>query len=247
MGKHIRSGLVKAFLYALIASVVVLAGMAIYVLLFSDFEESETAGRILLTSGTASLGLLLAMACAAPWDRPALRWLSVLALLLTIAATAMLIHAIWSELRDYPGETLGVLWVWAVAVAFACLLLLARPAGGLVWVLVAALAVTFCLAMLLTLMIVDVVEDWEHTWRAVGVLAVLAGAGAVTVPLCHRLSMAGRQEKGAQGPAGAPPEVAVLCPQCGERTVAPLGDITCAACGCAFHVTLLSRGRANDG
>ncbi len=237
--------LVKVFLYGMIASVSLAAGIAVILFAFSDFKETET--RILLTSGTVATGMLTGLACAALWPRVPLRWVAGLGLALTVATAVMLIHAIWSDSgyahlhgSTYPYEELSVLCVWALTAAYACLLLLARLPWSYAWVQVLTLVGVVFLAVLLTLLIADVVQDSDAAGRLVGVLAVLIGAGTVAVVICHRLSRMARRVERCEMPDMPPTETAVLCPRCGARQMTPLGEIECGECGCRFAVTILT-------
>ena len=105
-------------LRVLIGSVVVSALLGIWALLVGDFGEFE--GKVLLTSLCISGASLLAMACAAAWDKGPLPLLPRAGMGLSVAGFAYLIVLIWAEAKSVEAwKTAATLLIFATAAAHA--------------------------------------------------------------------------------------------------------------------------------
>ncbi len=230
-----KPDLVRLFLYAMIGSIAATALIAIGVLLFGEFEETEL--RILLTTvviaGTAICGL----SCAALRQSRGALALPLIGISLAVITAALIITVIWAEIEiGGIGRVMVTFIVWTVAVALLCLLLLARLERRFRWSLWGTCGAIAALTILLTVMVLH--ESDPDLWRVAGSLAVLVCAGTISVPMFHRLSAAPTAGQ-VRAHAAREEAVNVLCPMCGARQAHPLGEMTCTTCGCRFVVQLM--------
>lgn len=218
-------------LWLLVGSVAVNAALGIAALLSGDFGDLER--NVLLTSLCVSGAGVIGLACAPAIDRRRLwpaPWLGVLA---GIAGFALLIVGIWpADPPDWVMQLGGTLLVTAAALAWASLVSLARLAPRFRWAMPAAVVLVIVLAAMFVPLIWELGEESEWYGRALGVVAVLAAALALLVPILHRAS---------RGEVAAEAEVGVgFCPRCGSRLAArpPVGaEGSCRRCGARFTVS----------
>jgi hypothetical protein len=224
--------LTKLALRTLIASVVISAALGIAAILSGDGGWHEA--RILLTTATISGASICTLACAALWERrqtPA----PLPGIALALSSAVLVIAGIWAEFDSewYWKCTVAVV-VFAIASAHLCLLSLAHLASGYRWALAVAAIAIFGLATIITWMVVA--EEAGLGWlQLMGVTAIVVASMSILIPIFHRLSAAPE-------PAARPEAGAVMCPWCGTVQTRPLGEITCAACGCVFVVRILQPG-----
>lgn len=105
-----RRLLVRAVAGVLVAT----AALAIAVLLFGDFGETE--GKVLATTGLLAVFGLVALPAAVLFDQGRLAALAVANVVVAAAALVLSIVGIWAEpASDAFGRTLGSAWIVAVA------------------------------------------------------------------------------------------------------------------------------------
>lgn len=212
----------------LIGSVVVSAGMGIYALLVGDFGETE--GRILATTFSVSAASILAMACAAAWERGRLAALPPAGAAVAVAAFTLVIIGVWSEpgAAAYWKSTVTLL-ILSVVAAHASLLSLVRLAPAQQWAMRSAFVASAVLTALL-LVVVWRESGGATMGRWVGVAAIVLSATTIMVPVFGRI-----RRIDVAGALAAAPAVA-FCPRCGEALDAPSGEVTCGGCGVRFRL-----------
>lgn len=212
-------------LRVLIGSVVVSALLGVWALLGSDFGEFQ--GKVLLTSLCISGASILAMACAAAWDKGRWPFLPLTGMGLAVTGFGLLILMIWVEASDpETWKTVATLLIFATAAAHASLVGLARLKPRHAWLLPATWLTAGLLAALLTGAMWGEWEN-ENVWRWVGVLSILLCAFTILVPVFQRVGQ------------GDTPHLAArirFCPGCGKGLEAPWGDVACGACGEGFRI-----------
>jgi hypothetical protein len=187
----------RGFLYAMIVSIVAAGLFAIVTFLSGGISDTE--GRILGTTLLLALSSGISLAASTAWlkSRP-LTGTSIAA-----AGVAFLVAApnLWSGASSTAwGKTIGILYIVAVAGAYASLLVAFRREGersstsAVHWLALAALA------WLTAMAIAFIVSDYsgDNGFRAVGVAAVLLVASTLVTVLLRRLETPGEEAE----PAG---------------------------------------------
>lgn len=235
--RGVRPGLRKTAVALFFASLTVNAVLGIGSLLVTDFDESDTALRVLQSSLVVTAFLLVALAVGPAWERRRFGPVPALAVLTASSAAVLVILEIW---RAVDGETWAKLATSAsfltVALVAACLIGLARLEHRFAWVVPVTLGL-LAVATALMLVVVWFEPDSNGFGRVVGVVAVLLGAFAAATPVLHWLSR----------PAIATREAATTvearyCPFCGARGDATLGvGAVCSRCGTHYTVARPAR------
>jgi hypothetical protein len=176
----------KAFLYALIGSVVIGALLGIMAILSGRFGWLEV--RVLLTTATIAVGSICGLACGAYLSAGRGRILPLAGIALTLVATGMVIAGIWREtFSDGYWQTAVSASVFAVACAHLSLLSMARLAEWFRWSLTAAYVVILGVAGLIVLMILQE-RHGTGMMQLLGVAAIVDAAITIVIPILHRLS-----------------------------------------------------------
>jgi hypothetical protein len=185
----------QAFLYSLIASVVVSAMLGIFAILTGNWGELEI--RIILTTVTIAGASLAGLACGAYLETGrSERGLPLGGIGLAVLAGALILLGIWVELDSEAYWKFTVIAsVYAIALAHLCLLSMARLAEAFRWSLPAAFAVILGVASLISLMLLFEIDE-SGMFRILGVAAILDATITILVPVFHRLS---RGDLGAAG------------------------------------------------
>jgi hypothetical protein len=187
----------KAFLYALIGSVVLGALLGILTILSGRFGWLEI--RVLLTTVTIAGSSICGLACGAYLSTKRGRVLPLAGIGLTLLAAVMLIAGIWEPtFSDGYWQVAASASVFAVACAHLSLLSMARLADSFRWSLVAAYVVILGVASLIVALILRERYD-AGMFQLLGVAAIVDAAITIVIPILHRLS---RDETA--GPAGLP-------------------------------------------
>lgn len=176
----------KAFLYSLIASVMLSACLGILAILSGRFGWVEV--RVVFTTVTIAVASICGLACSAYLGTKAGRALPLSGIALTCAASAMIVLGMWVEPKS-EGYWKGAasMAVFAVACAHLSLLSMARLAEWFQWSLIAAYVVIFGVASMIAMMIFFEIDE-IGMFQLLGVAAIVDAAVTILVPIFHRLS-----------------------------------------------------------
>ena len=176
----------KAFLYALIGSVVLGALLGIMAILSGRFGWLEV--RVLLTTAAIAVASICGLACGAYLSTGRGRILPLAGIALTLLAAGMVIGGIWhTTFSDGYWQTAASASVFAVACAHLSLLSMARLADWFRWSLTAAYVVILGVAGLIVLMILRE-QHGTGMMELLGVAAIVDAAITIVIPILHRLS-----------------------------------------------------------
>jgi hypothetical protein len=174
----------RALLLVVAALMCAAAALAIGILLFGDFGDTE--GRILTTTFLLAVHGALAVPAAILWDQRRLPGLAALVAVLVALAATLSTVAVWSEdAGDQFGKTLGTVMVFLV-VTVVTATLAARPRHRLFF---PSVALAFVVAAMATVAIWAEIER-SGFLRLLGALIVLYVLLIALQPLLLRL---GRQ------------------------------------------------------
>lgn len=218
----------RILLRMFVGTLILSALIGIYCVLFGSFGQTEV--KILLTTLTVSYFSVTSLACAAALDKqrsPLLIWPGF--------GTGILGFFVFNRLIwfGHPSDELVkfafIVGIFSFAFAHACLVSLPTLKPNVRWVFYFALAASFGLAGLLSLIILQQREN-EWLFRFSGVLGILDCCATVSIPVLARL---GNQPK--YSPQGLT-SIELQCPRCGERGKYTLGEITCRECSLKMRV-----------
>lgn len=178
------AGVTRWFLYLLVASIVIGAGVAIVIVLGGQWGWFET--QILTTTATIGVASIFGMACAAAAGRSGSP-LPIVGVALAAIAAGMLVVAIWTEDRgDLYLRVTASVSIFAAAAAWASVVSLARLTPGHRWSQWLAGASAFAFAAIVSAMLF--VEQLDETvFRALAVVGILTTAFGLLVPVFHFL------------------------------------------------------------
>jgi len=224
----------RAFLQAIIATLVVTALVGIYIFLFGTFGKTEA--KILGTTATICYFCTTSLACSAAFEKKRHPILSLPGLVLGVLGLVFFIPSIWAEWFEVEavGKAMGVIGVLSFSFAQACLLSLAPLQRRHAWVFHAAVALILALAAIISGIIIFEPHDEDLTVRVVGVVAILDGCFSLCVPVLHRLGGKPVTEKSPQTYS----QIELVCPRCGERGIYATGKTKCPTCSLGFRVEI---------
>lgn len=184
-----RRALARTLLQLAIGALCLAALVAIGILLFGDFGETE--GKILLTVvAVAGYSLLGLAATTSLGEKPV--WLGPLGLAVSALGFVLAVGLIWvAPEGNVLGRLMGAFLILAIALAHAALLLLMTrrvDSGPVRTVRRATLAVTSVVTVMVD---VPLLLDWtlsEFYGRLLGAMIVLAVLGTLLVPILKKLS-----------------------------------------------------------
>jgi hypothetical protein len=185
----------RAFLRSLIVSVLLSALLGIVAILSGGFGWLEI--RVILTTVTVAIASLSGLACGAAIASGASRALPRSGIALTLAAAAMVLLGIWTDVNGTGFWKLTVsIAVFAVACAHLSLLSMARLGESYRWSLRAAGVAIFGVASLIVGVILFELNE-GGMFQLLGVAAIADAALTILVPVFHRLSRADSGSAGA--------------------------------------------------
>jgi hypothetical protein len=178
----------KAFLYALIVSVVLSAILGILAILSGTWGEFQI--RVLLTTIVISAASVCGLANGALLATKRRNVLPIAGIALALGGAAMLIGGIWTGVASQGYWKLAVsLGIFAVACGHLALLSMARLAQWFQWSLVTAYLVIFGVASLIVFLIItDFHGSGEGLFQLLAVAAIIDAAITVLIPVFHWLS-----------------------------------------------------------
>jgi hypothetical protein len=225
----------RSLLLAFIGSVVCFALAGIYCLLVGHMGDREE--RILGTTATFLGASIFGLAAALPWERRRWHPIGLAGLVVVAMATVLIVFAIWYEphwnaYRWYY-KIMFSSCVMAVALPLVGLLSLARLRRSFEWVRIATVIAVALLAGQACMMIVGELDS-DEMLRLLGVLAILAGAGTLAVPILHRVSNIRMRDE----IQTASLVMSVTCPRCSKSQQLAVGRSRCAGCGLKIHIEI---------
>ena len=175
----------KKLLALFLGCLAITACLAIFVLISGNFNEREL--NILWTTAILTFYSLIGMAATRHLDKLKTRWLGILVLLFCCFAAIFAIVTTWFDHRWRL--TFDLLYtrythfVYALALAHACLILLVKPRNLLVVVLM-ALAIG---VVLLNTLLLTASNGWNSSrLTMIGILSVVAVFTTFAAPISNR-------------------------------------------------------------
>jgi hypothetical protein len=192
-----RRALARALLLLAIGALCLAALVAIGILLFGNFGETE--GKILLTVVAIPGYSLLALAATTALGRIPV-WLGPLGLVVSAVGFVLFVGLIWTTPEGaLLGRLMGTFLVLAVALAHAALLLLLTRRIGEGPVHTVRRATLAASSVLTVMIIVPLLSEWEPPgtyFRLMGTMAVLTVLGTLLMPILWRLTGGAGAAKG---------------------------------------------------
>jgi hypothetical protein len=183
----------RVVLLAVAALLTGAAALAIGILLFGDFDQTE--GRILATTAALAGYSLLALPAAILRDRRRLPALAIAVLALAGAAAILAVVGIWADgLGETFGKALGTVNAWLIAsvqIAALALRRTERDPRSVRRLLAASSSLVILLVTLLTVVIWAEIDS-EAAGRVLGTLLVLNVLFVALQPVLARIRPAGR-------------------------------------------------------
>jgi hypothetical protein len=178
----------RNFLIVLIASLTISALLGVWVLLVGEIGDVES--RILITTLSFGGFSVTGLAASVRLDRRRFVPVGVGGLIASGVALVLSLTAIWARIGDSQVffQLLGTSVVIAVALAYASLVLLVKPAHGAV---AAVVAMTEIFAGVIAASIIGIIwadtDPPELMARGLGALAILAVLGTLVAPILNRV------------------------------------------------------------
>lgn len=184
-----QRSLARALLVMVIGALCLAALVAIGLLLFGNFGETE--GKILLTTLAFAGYSLLGLAATSALGREP-TWLGPLGLVVSAIGFVLCVSLIWvGPESELLGRLMGAFLVLGVAIAHASLLrFMTRDVseGSVVTVRAATLVASSTLSAMIIVLILSGWEPGGVYFRILGVVAVLAVLGSLLVPVLWKLA-----------------------------------------------------------
>jgi hypothetical protein len=229
----------RAFLFTLIGSLVIAAGMGLLGLILQP-RFGRLANRALQTALSVALFSLTSLGCAIAWERDRWRVMAVIGIVCSVLSIPLYLLGIWVKWRGASGDplfqTMAIMATWCVLLAHMCLLGLVRPKRGWRWTLHCTRVCAVLLGLGISAMIVidPNYPAAEVYLRLIGGLAILTACGTVCVPILHKLGGI---------PAGeelvtTPLTLTITCPRCAESQQVAAGRSRCRSCGLKFRIEI---------
>ncbi len=192
-------------------------------------EEPMLTAAFLLASGPAAAVALVGVGIEGrPW-----RWIGVLA---AVVALAMGITGTWFIKSDNPSPYV-ITMVIAVVVAHANIVMRVPLGDSAIWARPAAIGSTgaagACVCALTLITGGFDTDGPEALTRLAGALGIVSACSTVAIVVLYRLH---RRPPGTSAEVAAIASVQVVCPHCGRKHTAPVGESACAACGLLITV-----------
>jgi len=196
----------------------------------SESRPAETAGYVLGSGAAASLALLGIGIEPRPW-----RWLGVLA---SGVALALGIFNTWI---DYSIDVTAYIISFCVAVVVAHAIVVLRVPMGEArpWALLAAIGSTVSVGACVSILAV-ITGGYESSgpdllMRLTGAMGIISACSTLAVVVLYRLH---RRPPGSSEVAAEITAIQLVCPYCGRRFAANIGESACAGCGLIITVVV---------
>jgi hypothetical protein len=229
----------RAFLFTLIGSLVLGAGMGLFGLVVESLF-GRLGERALQTSLSVALFSLTSLGCAIAWERDRWRVAAVVGIVCSVLSVPLYLSGIWVR-WGWPywepiWKTMVLAGVWCVLLAHLCLLALARPKRGWRWTLrwTRVCAVLLGLGISVFIIVEPYWPDAEVCLRLLGGLAILTACGTVCVPILHKLGAIPEGEELVTTPL----TLTITCPRCTQSQQVTAGRSRCRSCGLKFRIEI---------
>ncbi|MCC7409820.1 MAG: zinc ribbon domain-containing protein [Phycisphaeraceae bacterium] len=237
----------RTFLWCMIGSVTLAAGLAILALMMDT--HTWLVGQILTSSFTFSLFSLSAMGAAYVVERKTWRPAMLLAIPCSVLAVGLWFAVIWepwgysyyssssifnSDWQEICVRAGFIASFFAFALPQAGLLSLASfPPGKYVWMQRAAIYTALVMPALLSFAVLVEPND-ELSYRVLGVVGILDALGTLAVPVLYRIHGLEKDE----GVQSTKLEIRLTCPRCLLEQTLPTGPGRCARCRLKIEVKI---------
>jgi hypothetical protein len=222
----------RAFLWSVLGSLVLAAGVGIWAVLFDIRSERWMASML-----SVALFSLLALGAAAAIEKRV--W--VVAMRATIAlctfGTCLFIYGIWnprySSNREFVANSMGLTATWTIALAVAGMLAIMRFNGALAAIRLAGLSMVFVMAVMFSVTILAEPRD-QFWFRCLGSAVIATTLVTVAMPILYRV-------KGIKTPRlieTARTQMSITCPRCLLLQTIEAGDCQCARCRLKFKLEI---------
>jgi hypothetical protein len=229
----------RAFLFALIGSLIVAAGMGLIAMIIQP-SFGRLADSVLQTALSVALFSVTSLGCAIAWERDRWRVVAAIGIVCSVLAIPLYLLGIWVRWRgphwELMAKTMAVMATCCVLLAHLCLLSLARPKRGWRWTLrwTRVCAVLLGLGISALIIIDPSYPTADVCLRLLGALAILTAFGTVCVPILHKLGAI---------PAGeelvtTPLTLTITCPRCTQSQQVTAGRSRCRSCGLRFRIEI---------
>ncbi len=228
----------RAFLFTLIGSLILGAGMGLFGLVVES-RFGRLGERALQTSLSVALFSLTSFGCAIAWERDRWRVVAVIGIVCSVLSIPLYLSAIWVGWgpREEPiFKTMAMMATWCVLLAHMCLLALARPKRGWRWTLrwTRVCAVLLGLGISAMIIIDPSFPRPGVCLRLLGGLAILTACGTVCVPILHKLGAIPEGEELVTTPL----TLTIICPRCTQSQQVTAGRSRCRSCGLKFRIEI---------
>lgn len=194
-------------------------------------EELAQTGLFTLASGGAAAAALVGIGIERRWWR----WVGIAG---AAAGLVMGIVGTWF-IRTNNGSLYVAVMSLAVVVAHAVIVLRVPLADGAGWAKVVAIGATAAGGALLALLgfVTRGFNDDspEHLMRLAGALGIVSACATVAIVVLYRLH---RRPPGTSAEVAAIAGIHLVCPHCGRKQPAPIGESACAGCGLLITVAV---------
>lgn len=232
----------RAFLYVFLGMIVVSGGLAALAVFAHD--SWTWSARIVGSCATTGAGAILAMGCAAAWERRKAHPLGLVGLIMVVVATTLSIVLIWlldNSIGDDVAVFIVAFDIVAFTVAHVAMLTLARlrlsfESVRLLTMLAAGICGLTCAVMAASK------GGAGGLWQLAILAAIGSATGTLAVVILHVISRIRGEEDGGGPVATTSPTtsrrtIRLECPRCGVPREAPLGRSACS-CGLGLTVTV---------
>lgn len=207
----------------------VVASVCFLIAVWGEAEKpGETGGFLAASAAAGSVALLGLGLERRPW-----RWLGVVA---STVALALGIAGTWFVQSDDP-TLYSISMTVAVVVAYSVAMLRVPLGEARFWTLFASIGSVVSLGACICAMSLITggfrLPGPELLTRLMGALAITSACSTLAVVVIHRLQ---RRPAGTSETVGEVREIQVVCPHCGRKILASVGESACQSCGLVLTI-----------